>query len=377
MNGMDELRELPPGLLAALGALVAVQLILIVAALVVLVRTPADRVKLLPKPLWALVILLTNAIGPIVFLAAGRERRAPATTGTTRTTGHPTALLSRYGAPVAGPDPARYPDPAISFESVRKSYGDHLVLDDVTLGVPRGSVFGFLGPNGSGKTTALRILMGLSRADSGSVHHDGRIGFLPDVPAFDPWLTPAEYLRLSAELEGFANRGPDRELDARVAEALDLSGLGQVDRPISGLSRGMRQRLGIAQALIATPGIVVLDEPTSALDPIARREVLDVIASLRGRATVFFSTHSMSDVEAVCDRAAFLGRGRILATGTLPELVGKFGDPGRVTATFRGAADASPGAIARTLADAGFRDVSVSPGGALDDAFANALEGSR
>ena len=377
MNGMDELRELPPGLLAALGALVAVQLILIVAALVVLVRTPADRVKLLPKPLWALVILLTNAIGPIVFLAAGRERRAPATTGTTRTTGHPTALLSRYGAPAAGRDPARYPDPAISFESVRKSYGDHLVLDDVTLDVPRGSVFGFLGPNGSGKTTALRILMGLSRADSGSVHHDGRIGFLPDVPAFDPWLTPAEYLRLSAELEGFANRGPDRELDARVAEALDLSGLGQVDRPISGLSRGMRQRLGIAQALIATPGIVVLDEPTSALDPIARREVLDVIASLRGRATVFFSTHSMSDVEAVCDRAAFLGRGRILATGTLPELVGKFGDPGRVTATFRGAADASPGAIARTLADAGFRDVSVSPGGALDDAFANALEGSR
>ena len=114
MNGMDELRELPPGLLAALGALVAVQLILIVAALVVLVRTPADRVKLLPKPLWALVILLTNAIGPIVFLAAGRERSAPATTGTTRTTGHPTALLSRYGAPDAEPDPARYPDPVIS-----------------------------------------------------------------------------------------------------------------------------------------------------------------------------------------------------------------------------------------------------------------------
>lgn len=380
MNTMEGFRELPPGLPAILVAVAAAQLILVAVALVMLARTPADRVKLLPKPVWIPVILLTNAIGPIVFLAAGRERGDRGTAGGS-VTGPAGDLLSRYGSGGATVGkPGDTTAPAISFESVHKSYGDHLVLDDVTLQVPRGSVFGFLGPNGSGKTTALRILMGLSPADSGAVHHDGRIGFLPDVPAFDPWLTPAEYLRLSAELEGFANRGDDRELDARVAEALELSGLESVNRPISGLSRGMRQRLGIAQALIATPDVVVLDEPTSALDPIARREVLDVIASLRGRATVFFSTHSMSDVEAVCDRAAFLGRGRILAAGTLPELVGKFGDPGRVTATFR-TADAAgatdPAAIARTLADAGFRDVAVSPGGALDDAFANALGGSR
>lgn len=136
----------------------------------------------------------------------------------------------------------------------------------------------------------------------------------------------------------------------------------------------MRQRLGIAQALIATPGIVVLDEPTSALDPIARREVLDVIASLRGRATVCFSTHSMADVEAVCDRAAFLGRGRILATGTLTELVARFGDPERVTATFRAPVGTD---IKGTLADAGFDHVRVTPGGALDDAFTTAMGGAR
>ncbi|MFC3851001.1 ATP-binding cassette domain-containing protein [Corynebacterium hansenii] len=349
------------GVHVALGALVALQILLIAAALIVLARTPADRIKLLSKPVWVPVILLANGIGPIVFFAVGRERAgrsAPATTAPA--TGD---LLEKYGAAVG-------PGTAISFDGVRKTYGDHVVLDGVTLEVPHGSVFGFLGPNGSGKTTALRILMGLSRADAGVVTLDGKVGYLPDVPAFDPWATPAEYLRLSARLEGY--RGG--ELDSRVGEALALSGLAAVDRPVSGLSRGMRQRLGIAQALIATPGIVVLDEPTSALDPISRREVLDVIASLRGRATVFFSTHSMADVEAVCDRAAFLGRGRILAAGTLPELVEEYGDPGRVTATFR-APDA--GAAARALEAAGCTDVATSTGGALDDAFANAMGGAR
>ncbi|MFD5867228.1 ATP-binding cassette domain-containing protein [Corynebacterium sp. NPDC060344] len=359
MNTFEDLRDLPPGLLWALGAVVAVQLALIVIALVVLARTPAERVKLLPKVAWALVILLANGIGPIIFFAVGWERRPKKGPAAAHSN---TSLLSRFGPPRDGA--------AIEFDGVRKSYGDHVVLDDVTLTVPHGSVFGFLGPNGSGKTTALRMLMGLSKADAGVVTLDGRVGYLPDVPAFDPWLTPAEYLRLSARLEGFTGG----ELDGRVAEALDISGLAQVRRPISGLSRGMRQRLGIAQALIATPGIVVLDEPMSALDPIARREVLGIIDSLRGRATVFFSTHSMADVEAVCDRAAFLGHGRILATGTLTELMDEFGDPGHITATFR----ARPGIdVAGRLSEAGFRDVDVIPGGDLDDAFAAAMGGAR
>mgnify|MGYP002738647536 CR=1 FL=1 len=362
MTTLNDFRDLPQGLQVALGAIVAVQVILIVAALAVLATTPRERVKLLPPWAWTLVILLANGIGPIIFFAVGRESGERRDDGPRVRPG--TTLLARY----AGRAPS--PGPAIEFDGVGKSYGDHVVLDDVSLTVPHGSVFGFLGPNGSGKTTALRILMGLARADAGVVKLDGKVGYLPDVPAFDPWLTPAEYLRLSARLEGY---GGD-ELDDRVAEALEMSGLQSVHRPISGLSRGMRQRLGIAQALIATPGIVVLDEPTSALDPIARREVLDVIASLRGRATVFFSTHSMADVEAVCDRAAFLGRGRILATGTLTELVARFGDPGRVTATFRAPAGTD---VKGTLADAGFDHVRVTPGGALDDAFATAMGGAR
>lgn len=360
MNTMDGLRDLPPGLLAALGALAAMQAILIAAALILLARTPADRVRHLPKWAWILAILLANGVGPIVFLAIGRERAAaPEAPAPARV-----PLLDHY------PEVERSPGPAIRMSGVRKTFGDHVVLDDLSLEVPRGAVFGFLGPNGSGKTTALRILMGLSRPDSGDARIDGTVGYLPDVPAFDPWLTPAEYLRLSARLESF--RGTD--LDVRVAGALDLSGLGSVRRPISGLSRGMRQRLGIAQALVATPGVVILDEPTSALDPIARREVLDVIAALRGRATVFFSTHSMADVEAVCDHAAFLGGGRIVAVGTLPQLIERFGDPGRVSASFR---TADAGAAARALEAAGCADVSLSPGGVLDDAFANAMRGAR
>ena len=254
--------------------------------------------------------------------------------------------------------------------ALRKSFRDHVVLDGVDLDVPAGSIYGFLGPNGSGKTTALRVIMGFAHADSGTVDLPARadIGHLPDVPAFDPWLSPAGYLRLAARLSGVD------DVEERVAEALDLSGLRHVRRPIGGLSRGMRQRLGIAQALIHTPQLIILDEPTSALDPIARREVLDTIAALRGRATVFFSTHSMADVERVCDHAAFLGGGRIIAAGTLTELVGRYGDPHQVTATFHSPDTARTGQL---LEDAGFRDVHLTTAGRLDAAFATALEGSR
>ena len=377
MNGFDELRNLPQGLHIALAVLLAVQVTLIIAALIVLARTPKEKTRHLPKPIWVLVILLANGIGPIIFFAVGREwgRRGHHGSQQPHSDRPGAHLLDRYDAAAAADTTA----PTITFDGVRKSYGDHVVLDDVTLEVPHGSVFGFLGPNGAGKTTALRIAMGFSRADAGVVKLSGHVGYLPDVPAFDPWAPPAEYLRLCGRLEGL--RG--EELDARVAEALAVSRLESVERPISGLSRGMRQRLGIAQALIATPGIVILDEPTSALDPIARREVLDVIASLRGRATVFFSTHAMADVEAVCDRAAFLGRGRILATGTVAELVERFGDAGRVTATFRaperdsGSSANIAAEVTRALADAGCRDIALAPGGSLDDAFATALKETR
>lgn len=258
----------------------------------------------------------------------------------------------------------------ITIENLTKRYGKKVATDNLSFTIPSGQVTGFLGPNGSGKTTALRVIMGFAHADSGTVDLPARadIGHLPDVPAFDPWLSPAGYLRLAARLSGVD------DVEERVAEALDLSGLRHVRRPIGGLSRGMRQRLGIAQALIYTPQLIILDEPTSALDPIARGEVLDTIAALRGRATVFFSTHSMADVERVCDHAAFLGGGRIIAAGTLTELVGRYGDPHQVTATFHSPDTARTGQL---LEDAGFRDVHLTTAGRLDAAFATALEGSR
>ena len=338
--------------------LAVVQVTLLVVALTVLLRTPTDRLsKGLGRWGWVAVIIVANLIGPILFLTLGRERTGPAA-ALPAPAGR---LIDRF--PSTGGAPLRT-------RALRKSFRDHVVLDGVDLDVPAGSIYGFLGPNGSGKTTALRTIMGFAHADSGTVDLPARadIGHLPDVPAFDPWLSPAGYLRLAARLSGVD------DVEERVAEALDLSGLRHVRRPIGGLSRGMRQRLGIAQALIHTPQLIILDEPTSALDPIARGEVLDTIAALRGRATVFFSTHSMADVERVCDHAAFLGGGRIIAAGTLTELVGRYGDPHQVTATFHSPDAARTGQL---LEDAGFRDVHLTTAGRLDAAFATALEGSR
>ena len=191
--------------------------------------------------------------------------------------------------------------------------------------MPAGSVFGFLGPNGAGKTTTLRILGGLARPTAGSaavLGHDvasagnavrTQIGFLPDVPGFYKWMTAAEFLRFAGGLFSI----DDATLRARVAALLDLAGLASVDARIGTFSRGMKQRLGVAQALINAPRLLLLDEPTSALDPIGRKEVLDMIAALAGRTTVFFSTHILADVERVCDTVAVLDRGRVVAQDSI------------------------------------------------------------
>ena len=218
--------------------------------------------------------------------------------------------------------------PAIEIRGLTKVYGATRALDGVDLTVPEGSVYGFLGPNGAGKTTTLRILAGLARPTSGAAKVLGRdvvaatnkvravIGFLPDVPGFYPWMTAREFLELAGGLFGLA----DRVLRERVDALLDLAGLRGVDARIGGYSRGMRQRLGVAQALINAPRLLMLDEPTSALDPIGRREVLDMVSTLAGRTTVFFSTHILSDVERVCDRVAILDRGRVVAEAGIDEL---------------------------------------------------------
>jgi len=217
-------------------------------------------------------------------------------------------------------------DAAISIRGLTKHYGSTVALDGVDLDVPTGSVFGFLGPNGAGKTTTLRVLLGLTTASSGEVSVLGGrassidvrrcLGYLPDVPEFYPWMTGREVLRLSGRLFDL----DASVLDARIEALLDLAGLTGVKQKVGGYSRGMRQRLGIAQALVNGPDLLLLDEPTSALDPIGRKDVLDMVAGLRGRATVFFSTHILADVERVCDQVAILDHGRVLEHAPLDDL---------------------------------------------------------
>ena len=221
--------------------------------------------------------------------------------------------------------------PAIELRGLTKRFGDTLALDHVDLVVRPGVVFGFLGRNGAGKTTALRILSGLARPTAGTAHvlgHDvarashavrARIGFLPDVPGFYPWMTAREYLEFAGRLFGLE----PATLVARADALLEMAGLASVTTRVGGFSRGMRQRLGIAQALVNAPSLLMLDEPTSALDPIGRREVLEMVASLRGRTTVFFSTHILADVERVCDVVAILERGRVVASAGIAELTAR------------------------------------------------------
>lgn len=222
---------------------------------------------------------------------------------------------------------------AIEVTGLTKIYGEHRALDGVEFEVPEGAVFGFLGPNGAGKTTTLRILTGLASPSGGSARvlgHDvvsassavrAEVGYLPDVPGYYDWMTAGEFLRFAGGLFGLDGA----VLSGRIEALLDLAGLTGVTTRIGGYSRGMKQRLGVAQALINAPRLLMLDEPTSALDPIGRKEVLDMIASLAGRTTVFFSTHILADVERVCDRVAILDRGRVVTSAPIAELKGRYG----------------------------------------------------
>ena len=217
---------------------------------------------------------------------------------------------------------------AITLIDLVKQFGETTALAGVNLTVPDGSIFGFLGPNGAGKTTTLRILTGLARPTSGTASVldvqmpnattdlKSQIGYLPDVPAFYPWMTARELMHFAGRLFGMTAA----LIEDRSTSLLKMAGLGGVRTRIGGFSRGMKQRLGIAQALINAPRLLLLDEPTSALDPMGRRDVLEMISSLRGRTTVFFSTHILADVERVCDTVAILDRGRVVASGPIAEL---------------------------------------------------------
>jgi ABC-2 type transport system ATP-binding protein len=222
---------------------------------------------------------------------------------------------------------------SIRTENLSKQYGKTMALDGLSLEVPDNVVFGFLGPNGAGKTTTVRLLTGFSRPSSGRAWvageeiGDGKLavkaktGLLPDVPAFYDWMTGREFLHTVGEFFGF----PDTRVTTRTEELLEIVDLkAAAGRRVGGYSRGMKQRLGIAQALFNSPRVLFLDEPTSALDPIGRRDVLTLIRQLKEHATVFMSTHILSDVERVCDIVAIVNKGKLVTVSPVEELRSRY-----------------------------------------------------
>jgi len=217
--------------------------------------------------------------------------------------------------------------PAIEVRALRKEYGAKVAVAGLTLTVERGEVFGFLGPNGAGKTTAVKMFLGLVRPTSGDGSLLGvsiadprcrrRVGFLPEHFRFHEWLRADEFLDLHARLL----RVPKRERALRIPELLELVGLSKAaEQRLGEFSKGMLQRIGLAQALVGDPELVFLDEPTSGLDPLGRRMVRDVLRQLRERGTtVFLNSHLLSEVELTCTRVAFITEGRVRQVTSLGE----------------------------------------------------------
>lgn len=213
-----------------------------------------------------------------------------------------------------------------------KHFGDKEVLRGIDMHVPENSVFGFIGRNGAGKTTTMKAVLGLIKSDAGEIFVDGdrvsygetqtnrKIGYLPDVPEFYPFMTAREYLALCADITGVEKR----EVASRTDELLEIVGLAGEKHRIGGYSRGMKQRLGIAQALFSRPRLLICDEPTSALDPVGRKEILDILSAASEQTTVLFSTHILSDVERICTDVAFLNEGRIALNGKLADIKARY-----------------------------------------------------
>ncbi len=365
--------DIPVELLLLAIPLIVVQLVLMVLGLWDLTR-PGRRVRGDSRALWALIIVLVNLVGPLIYFAVGREERedetisagmiptppapdavagwaAPtrpgdvAPTGASPTAPPPTAAAAQ--APPAPPviaaarpaRPSSAGEPAITIRALTKRYGGAdgvLALDRLDLDVPAGSVFGLLGPNGAGKTTTLRMLAGLAHPTGGSAIVAGapidgggpaltsRIGYLDQDPRYYGWATGNEIVMLVGLLHGMSGAA----LEQRTREVMAQVGLTEAaGRRLATYSGGMRQRLGIAQALVNQPPLLILDEPVSSLDPEGRRDLLQLISDLRGSTTVLFSTHVLDDVERVCDRVGILDRGHLVTEGPLDELLDRYALP--------------------------------------------------
>ena len=361
-----------PSVLLLVVPLVVIYFGLLIFAVVDLLRDDR-RVRGGNKGVWALIIVFINLFGPIIYLLFGRvegvpEPKAPGPGAVPGwgsphdppivvgpqagqpAPGGPADMAAPAAASTAGPagdvigpavDVQFSPLPdgpaAITVEGLRKLYpGGVVALDGLSMVVPAGSVFGLLGPNGAGKTTCLRLLAGLTRPTAGRAIVSGtvvaadalavrrRLGYLEQDPRAYRWMTGREQLAMLGRLHGL---GGDA-LSRAVTEALERVDLvDAADRRTGTYSGGMRQRLGIAGALVHRPPVIVLDEPVSALDPEGRRDVLELIASLRGQTTVLFSTHVLADVERICDRVGILDHGRLVVEGSLAELLDRFALP--------------------------------------------------
>ena len=249
-----------------------------------------------------------------------------------------------------------------------KSYKSVKALEGVNLQVRRNSIYGFLGPNGAGKSTAIKLLVGLIQPTAGTATVFGkdiqsnsreirkRIGYLAQEPRFYDYMTAREILRYTLN---FFYRGPKDLMEARIEEMLELVGLAdKADRPVRGFSGGERQRLGIAQAQVNYPDLLILDEPAASLDPMGRHDVLKVMEKLRKQTTIFYSTHILEDVQRVSDSVAILDKGRLIAEAPIQELLSGNGTGPVFLLTLKGNPEA---AQRRVAAQPWVKDINVEP----------------
>ena len=227
-------------------------------------------------------------------------------------------------------------DLVISTQGLTKTFGEVEALKNLNLRVPQKSIFAFLGPNGAGKTTTIKLLLGLIRPTSGggtvfgkdivrdSVDIRANIGYLPQDARFYEHMSARQVLDYTAK---FFFKGPQNEIDKRIDEMLDLVGLtDKADRPIKGFSGGERQRLGIAQAEVNYPDLLILDEPAASLDPQGRRDVLEVMSRIRKYASIFYCTHILDDVQRVSDQVAIVNKGELITQASIDELLAGTGE---------------------------------------------------
>lgn len=213
-----------------------------------------------------------------------------------------------------------------------KQFGAHIVVNDVSFTLEPHTATALIGPNGAGKTTILSMLAGLLKPTAGTITtHDSQIGFLPQYPQFYPWMTAFEFTEMGARLSGLSKK----EAHSRAREALSFVGLEEaLSKKTAALSGGMKQRLGIAQAIVHRPAILLLDEPVSALDPFGRRDMMKLLKKLQHTTTILYSTHILNDAEEMTDQILFLKDGTLIEQGTLPSIRARYGDP-RFAVTFR------------------------------------------